>query len=177
MQSTDLVLSEGERAIMCPWDLFIHGVLAFHILGTEWGWWVELEINKITHGVNPGKASLVAQWWRIACQCGRHRRHGFNPRGREDPLEEEMAAPSSVPVWEIPWTEELGGLQSMGLQRVRQDWATKHEHKTLETPGAHKGPGVEWSRVWAWLRAEVSCPCCYGCKSVCSNAIYPTSTF
>ena len=41
--------------------------------------------------------------------------------GREDPLQEEMAAPSSVLVWEIPWTEELGGLQSMGSQRVGQD--------------------------------------------------------
>ena len=36
--------------------------------------------------------------------------------GREDPLEEEVATHSSVLVWEIPWTEEPGGLQSMGLQ-------------------------------------------------------------
>ena len=39
----------------------------------------------------------------------------------EDPLEEEMTTHSSILVWEIPWTEEAGGLQSMGLQRVRQD--------------------------------------------------------
>ena len=39
----------------------------------------------------------------------------------EDPLEKEMATHSSILVWEIPWTEETGGLQSMGLQRVRQD--------------------------------------------------------
>jgi len=38
--------------------------------------------------------------------------------GREDPLEEEMATFSSIPAWKIPWTEEPGGLQSMGLQRV-----------------------------------------------------------
>ena len=38
--------------------------------------------------------------------------------GREDPLEEEMATHSSVLVWKISQTEELGGLQSMGLQRV-----------------------------------------------------------
>ena len=37
--------------------------------------------------------------------------------GREDPLEEEMATHSSILVWEIPWTEEPGGLQSMGLQK------------------------------------------------------------
>ena len=39
----------------------------------------------------------------------------------EDPLEKEMATHSSIVAWEIPWTEEPGGLQSMGLQRVRHD--------------------------------------------------------
>ena len=37
---------------------------------------------------------------------------------QEDPLEKEMATHSSILAWEIPWTEEPGGLQSMGLQRV-----------------------------------------------------------
>ena len=37
--------------------------------------------------------------------------------GREDPLEKEMAAHSSILAWEIPWTEEPGGLQSTGWQR------------------------------------------------------------
>ena len=41
--------------------------------------------------------------------------------GQEDPLEEGMATHSSILAWEIPWTEEPGGLQSIGLQRVRQD--------------------------------------------------------
>ena len=44
--------------------------------------------------------------------------------GREDPLEKGMAIHSSILAWRTPWTEELGGLQSMGLQRVRHDWAT-----------------------------------------------------
>ena len=39
----------------------------------------------------------------------------------EDPLEEEMAAHSSISAWKIPWTEESGGLQSTGLQRVGCD--------------------------------------------------------
>ena len=39
--------------------------------------------------------------------------------GREDPLEEGMATHSSILSWRIPWTEETGGLQSMGSQRVR----------------------------------------------------------
>ena len=42
---------------------------------------------------------------------------------QEDPPEEEMATHSSILAWKIPWTEEPGGLQSMGLQRVRLDWA------------------------------------------------------
>ena len=41
--------------------------------------------------------------------------------GREDPLEKEMATHSSVLAWNVPWTEEPGGLQSMGSQRFRHD--------------------------------------------------------
>ena len=44
----------------------------------------------------------------------------------EDPLEEGMAAHPSILAWRIPWTEEPGGLQSMGSQSVGHDWATKH---------------------------------------------------
>ena len=49
--------------------------------------------------------------------------------GQEDPLEKGMAAHSSVLAWEIPWIEEPGRLESMGLQRVRHDLATKHHHQ------------------------------------------------
>ena len=49
--------------------------------------------------------------------------------GWEDSLEEEMATHSSVLAWKIPWTEEPGGLQFMGLQRVRHDLATEHAHR------------------------------------------------
>ena len=41
--------------------------------------------------------------------------------GQEDPLEKGIAAHSSILAWRIPWTEEPGGLQSMGLPRVRHD--------------------------------------------------------
>ena len=41
--------------------------------------------------------------------------------GREDPLEEEMATHFSILAWGIPWTEEPGGLQSIGSQRVGHD--------------------------------------------------------
>ena len=45
-------------------------------------------------------------------------------RGRDDPLEKEMATHSSTLAWKIPWTEEPGRLQSIGSQRVRHDWTT-----------------------------------------------------
>ena len=45
--------------------------------------------------------------------------------GQEDPLEKEMASQSCILAWKIPWMEP-GRLQSMGLQRVRHDWATSH---------------------------------------------------
>ena len=41
--------------------------------------------------------------------------------GGEEPLEEELATLASILAWRIPWTEEPGGLQSMGLQRVRHN--------------------------------------------------------
>ena len=51
--------------------------------------------------------------------------------GQEDPLEKEMATYSSIPAWEIPWTEEPGGLQSMGLQRVGHNWTYTHTLATM----------------------------------------------
>ena len=41
--------------------------------------------------------------------------------GWDDPLEKGMATHSSILAWRIPWTEELGRLESMGLQKVRHD--------------------------------------------------------
>ena len=49
----------------------------------------------------------------------------------EAPLEEEVAAHSSIHAWEIPWTEEPGGLQSMELQKSQpqlSDWACMHNN-------------------------------------------------
>ena len=46
---------------------------------------------------------------------------GVQSLGREDPLEKGMATHSSTLAWKIPWMEEAGKLQSMGLQRVGQD--------------------------------------------------------
>ena len=58
------------------------------------------------------------------CQC---ERCGFHPWVRKiHPLEKEMATHSGILAWRIPWTEEPGGLQSTGSQRVGHDRATAH---------------------------------------------------
>ena len=56
-------------------------------------------------------------------QCRRHKETQIRSLGLEDPLEEGMATYSSILAWRIPWTEEPGGLQSMGSHRVRHDWS------------------------------------------------------
>ena len=63
--------------------------------------------------------------------------------GREDPLEKEMATHSSILAWEILWTEELGRLQSMGLQRVRHDLAAKLTVVTFKKDKQ----GSNWEKV------------------------------
>ena len=47
--------------------------------------------------------------------------------GQEDPLEKEMATHSNILAWEIPWTEEPGGLETMGWQRVGHNLTTKQQ--------------------------------------------------
>ena len=51
--------------------------------------------------------------------------------GREDPLEKEMATHSSILAWRIPWTEEPGGLESMGLQRIGYSLVTKQQQQSV----------------------------------------------
>ena len=70
------------------------------------------------------------------------------PPGQEDPLEEGMAVHSSILAWRILWTEQPGGLQSIGSQRVRQDCsyvahkeATFKRGKELGTRNAGKVSG------------------------------------
>ena len=67
-----------------------------------------------------------------ASQVAQCRRFRFSPWVGENPLEEEMATHSSIQAWEIPWTEEPGGLQFMGLQKSRiqfSDYMTKQQYK------------------------------------------------
>ena len=80
-------------------------------------------VNKTKQNVMP------APWWlsgkESSCNAG-----GVGLiLGQEDPLEKEMATHSSILAWGIPWTEEPGRLQSMGLQRVGHDLATKQQQQ------------------------------------------------
>ena len=53
----------------------------------------------------------------------------FQSLGQEYPLEEETAIHSSILAWEIPWTEEPGGLQPIGSQRIGHNLATKQQQQ------------------------------------------------
>ena len=68
------------------------------------------------------RTSLVAQ---MVKSLPATRQTQVQSLGQADPLEEGMATHSSILAWRIPWTEEPGGLPSVGSQRVGQDWATK----------------------------------------------------
>ena len=68
-------------------------------------------------------AFQVAQWLRIHLAV-----HETRFDLQEDPFEKEMATFSSILAWDIPSTEEPGGLQSMGTQRIRHDLVTKQQH-------------------------------------------------
>ena len=65
--------------------------------------------------------SSVAQKSRIRLPMQEMQETGVGFLSQENPLEKEMTTHSSILAWEIPWTEESGGLLSMGSQRVRHD--------------------------------------------------------
>ena len=62
----------------------------------------------------------------------------------EDPLEKGMATHSSILAWEIPWTVEPGGLQSMGSQRVGHDRATRQQQQQVSLGWIEKAGQVFW---------------------------------
>ena len=77
--------------------------------------------NKLYLGMDFPRGSVVKKKMLPAMQ-----KTWIQSLGQEDPLEKELANPSSILTWEIPWTEEPGWLQSTGLQRVRHNLATEH---------------------------------------------------
>ena len=78
----------------------------------------------------PGNVAVgtryVAQWQKICLPMQETQEMQVGSLDWEYPLEEEMATCSSILAWRIPRTEEPGGLQSTGSQRVRHDWAHSH---------------------------------------------------
>ena len=73
---------------------------------------INLEVSREEEGGFPGGTSGKEP----ACQCRRPKRHGFNPWVGKIPWRKGTTAHSSILAWRIPWTEELGGLQSIGSQ-------------------------------------------------------------
>ena len=67
--------------------------------------------------------------------------------GWEDPPEKEMATHSNIPAWKIPWTEEPDSLQSMGLQRVRHNCATKTHTNLSKEKSVEEMEGIREIRV------------------------------
>ena len=97
------------------------------------------------------------------CQCRRHRRHGFNPWVGKIPLEEGMATHSSILARRIPWTEEPGGLQSMGLHRVGHGWSDL-------APITYRG-------AWTWGHTGTSGSCFPTFWTCCPRAASFSSRF
>ena len=85
--------------------------------------------------------SQVAQWWRTHLPMQETQETQVWSLGQEDPLEEEMAAQSSILAWRIPWTEEPGRLQSRGSQSQR--WLSNWAHtKKIDL--------VDKQKNWKW---------------------------
>ena len=95
--------------------------------------WLSLSpvIKGFYEGIINYPASLVAQMVKSLLAM---RETWVRSQYQEDPLEKGMATHFSIPAWRIPWTEEPGGLQSVGSQRVRHDWAINaHTHTHTHT--------------------------------------------
>ena len=74
--------------------------------------------NAVSTMVGTSQVVLVVK--EPACQCRRHKRCEFDSQVRKIPWRRAHQYRSGILAWEIPWTEEPGGLQSMGLQKVGQ---------------------------------------------------------
>ena len=84
-------------------------------------WTGGLKEMHIVHGVTKSQTQLINFHFHFSYSSGSEVKHSpamketwVQPLGQEDPLEKEMAAHSSILSWRLPWTEEPGGLQSIG---------------------------------------------------------------
>ena len=133
-----------------------------------WGWWWDvklwLRIQRCTYLLvypwteEPGELQSMrfsggTSGKEPAYQCRRPRRPLFPPLGREDPLEEGMTTHSSILAWRILRTEEPGGIQSKGSQRVGHDWSNLAYTACICWKWLAILPKFE-KRIYRWL----SCP-------------------
>ena len=109
--SMDVSLSELRELVMDreAWRAAIHGVAKSRTRLRDWN---ELNWTELKDYVG----SQVVQWWRTHLPIREIQETWVRSLGQEDPLEKEMATHSSIPAREVPWTEEPGGLQSVGSQ-------------------------------------------------------------
>ena len=89
----------------------------------------------------------------------------------EYPLEKEMATHSSIPAWEIPWTEKSGGLQSMKSRRIRHNWRTKQQQHDGYVSSLTDLEWPMWGRWWegSWRQTQRKKGC--DCRGVLSNLV------
>ena len=92
----------------------------FHAVTQQVSYRAGIRTQVLTHHSfwREARASLMAQRVKNPPAMQETQEMWVQSLGREDPLEEEMATHSCILAWETPWTEEPGGLQSLGLQRV-----------------------------------------------------------
>ena len=92
-----------------------------------------------------------------ACQCGSHRRCGFDSWVGEETLEKGVAIHSSILAWRIPWTEKPGRLQFVGSQRVRHNWATNTHTQKVRTWYSRVAKGCAAKAHEKWQSMESEC--------------------
>ena len=93
-------------------DCIVHGV------AKSWTWLSDFHFTSL---IVPGPFQVALVVKNPAANAG-DQKMPLQSLGQEDPLEKGMATHSSILAWRIPWTEQPGRLQSMGLQRVGHDW-------------------------------------------------------
>ena len=154
IQKKILMFSINETKLHHPSSSFVNGEQFFNIL--EFPYFPVFPYFHFHVGFHTAGASLVAQTVKNSPAL---QETWVQSLGQEDPLEKRMATHSSILAWRTTWTEESGGIQSMGSQRVRHDWATslslfifmhwrrKWQPTPVFLPGESQGRGSWWAAV------------------------------